>query len=65
MLQSHKVFPSPFETNRGFLLLYSTEGHEDGEFNFTALLKKRWVKIHELKELKWPASAEELWKHKI
>lgn len=35
-----QAFPS--ETNYGSLLLYSTEGHDDGaEFNFSSLLKKR------------------------
>uniref|UniRef100_A0A8D2N5H9 Myosin binding protein C3 n=1 Tax=Zonotrichia albicollis TaxID=44394 RepID=A0A8D2N5H9_ZONAL len=39
---SHKLFSFPSETNYGFLLLYSTEGHDDGaEFNFSSLLKKR------------------------
>uniref|UniRef100_A0A803VL99 Myosin binding protein C3 n=1 Tax=Ficedula albicollis TaxID=59894 RepID=A0A803VL99_FICAL len=36
------LFLFPSETNCGFLLLHSTEGHDDGaEFNFSSLLKKR------------------------
>uniref|UniRef100_A0A8B9CKD5 Myosin-binding protein C, cardiac-type n=1 Tax=Anser brachyrhynchus TaxID=132585 RepID=A0A8B9CKD5_9AVES len=35
-------FPFPSKTNYIFLLLHSTEGHDDaGELNFSALLKKR------------------------
>lgn len=35
-------FPFPSKTNYIFLLLRSTEGHDEaGELNFSALLKKR------------------------
>lgn len=49
-------FPFPSKTNYIFLLLHSTEGHDDaGELNFSALLKKRWVKSTNLREIKLPS----------